>query len=249
MLRERLLAQKLAREKARAEILGTSLHLSEPAGEPHRPPVLAPSTSGSEDLHTAPSQSPNQAMEDRLRNLVLKTKKSRQPGLETPSVGSSSSSTPLLSTVKPSPSHSSTTTPSATENVDDLLDLLAVSVIEQAIETAKAQHNISKPPLRSSVHLSVATQDTLPMNGPAPIDAAAKVAQLEENIKETKRLMAMIQVAPSKQEKDILLQRLREITRCVGLPTFLLPLRFLNFLSQFPFLLTGLRRHIKNLQP
>ena len=228
MLRKRLLAQKLAREKQRAEMQGSPLHLGEPTGEPSHPPVLAPSRSGPDHSHTPPSTSPNQAMEDRLRNLVLKTKKIRQSGLETTSTGSSSSSSPLIHLENPSPSLTPTTTPSVTENADDNLDNLAVSVIQQAIETAKAQKVPPMPSLRSPGPLPVMAQNILPKSGPTSFGAAAKVAQLDEDIKETKRLMAMIDVASSKQEKNALLQRLREITRCVRLSNISFFFRFLN---------------------
>ena len=179
-----------------------------------------------------------QAMEDRLRKLVLKSQRERGRAAVLPDNGACSASattTPSSSgcpSISPSISPSDSSTSSSTSSVpspvasDQLtsvllsahnfsLEDLAVSFITQTIETIKSKPTPTpiKPPAISTHPSNKTTAQSNNTN--TKLELAAKQKRLEQHIAESKKLMNKLGQARSKEEKDVILKAMREMTRCV----------------------------------
>ncbi|RDB27899.1 hypothetical protein Hypma_002212 [Hypsizygus marmoreus] len=155
-----------------------------------------------------------QAMEDRLRSLVMKSQKNKTRSLLSPPPSTASpmdSSHPPIS-ASPTPSSSVTAvspvlsaTPISTITTHAFsLDDLAVSFITETIQTYKAL----PPPIPA------------PISAPKPpsrintkLELAAKQKRLEQQITESKVLMEQLAQAKTKQDKDRILAAMRERSR------------------------------------
>lgn len=202
-----------------------------------------------------------QAMEDRLRKLVLQSQRARGkagPGpdnnngtsnvLAAPTVSpgdvsstspsisaSSSSSSSQPSPVVPSnqlPLAPLTTASVSTHNFS--LEDLAISFITQTIETIKSQPAPTLTPTTISVQPSNKPASTTQPNNnnTTKLELAAKQRRLEQHITESKNLMAKLSQARTKEEKDAILKAMREMSRCVSISPLHLPISFWLSLSR-----------------
>ncbi|KAK0480625.1 hypothetical protein IW261DRAFT_1473595 [Armillaria novae-zelandiae] len=161
----------------------------------------------------------NMAMEEKLRQLVLASQRKKLKSTLTPSVEvlappvapqppedisiePAAEVTPLSTALIPSVSRSSE---AASPVSDRALDDLAVSFITETIQTLKTprERPIATPQYRPS-----ATQATA-----AKQELAAKQRRLEQQIAESRTLMAKLSLARTKQEKDAIMKLLRETSR------------------------------------
>ncbi|TFK32343.1 hypothetical protein BDQ12DRAFT_728765 [Crucibulum laeve] len=223
MARQKELEERIA--KSRLE-LQSQLAAKAPVREAKPQPAFAEAAYSAAD----DQKMDKQAMEDRLRTLVLMSKKAKvetapaslpQPPPETPSdAASPPSTTPSEGFVSPPPPSASSTVSSALVTPTDSaapsspatpvpppssvsvtshgfsLDDLAVSFITQTIKTVKAQPP-PPPPSRANTKFEL----------------AAKQKRLEQQIAESKVLMAKLTQARTKQEKDSILRIMREKSR------------------------------------
>ncbi|KAF9476960.1 hypothetical protein BDN70DRAFT_934620 [Pholiota conissans] len=215
MARQKELEEKIAKSKmelaasAAASKTGTPVAPTAPAPAPPQP------------VKPAMDLGEKQAMEDRLRKLVLQSRKpaqvQAQPSAGAPSntyASASARATPLSLTTElpqpqaaaaaaekvtkvepppPPPPKSSTVSVSAHSfSLEDM----AVSFITQTIETMKSQPTSVPDPAPPAV--SAASRA-----GPdVRSELAAKQKRLEEHITESKLLMAKLSLAKTKEEKD-----------------------------------------------
>ncbi|KAK0220183.1 hypothetical protein IW262DRAFT_1006966 [Armillaria fumosa] len=167
----------------------------------------------------------NMAMEEKLRQLVLASQRKKLKSTLTPSVEVSAppvAPRPLedvsmepAAVITPPPiallSSVSRSSEAASPVSDRALDDLAVSFITETIQTLKTprERPIAAPQYRPS-----ATQATA-----AKQELAAKQRRLEQQIAESRTLMAKLSLARTKQEKDVIMKLLRETSRCVCVPS------------------------------
>ncbi|KAK0495943.1 hypothetical protein EDD18DRAFT_1168037 [Armillaria luteobubalina] len=161
----------------------------------------------------------NMAMEEKLRQLVLASQRKKLKSTLTPSIEVSAPPvapgpledvsmepavvvTPPPTALLPSVSRSSE---AASPVSDRALDDLAISFITETIQTLKTprERPIATPQYRPS-----ATQATA-----AKQELAAKQRRLEQQIAESRTLMAKLSLARTKQEKDVIMKLLRETSR------------------------------------
>ena len=199
---------------------------------------LDPSSGGDFPSTPTPSLDPpteipkKDDMEERLRMLVLQSQRSKVKAGSSPTlpitVSSSSLSTSTLSTSSEAVSSSSSSSSNSTGAVSPALaasdasasslDDLAISFIQETIQTYKTSPAPVPIPTSKSKPPSFANTNTR-------LELAAKQKRLEQEIAETKILMARLAQTRTKQEKDRLLAEMREKTRCVSsvlLATFFL---------------------------
>ena len=162
-----------------------------------------------------------QAMEDRLRMLVLQSQKKKVKALSsaTPVTNRSAErsprpSTPVSSLASPwlAPASSAGTSIGASDTFS--LDDLAVSFITETIETVKSSTTITTlPPARPppSVAGPMASSRALGKS-----ELAIRQQRLEKYIAESKVLMGQLTQARTKKEKDLILATMRERSRCVS---------------------------------
>ncbi|KAF8962577.1 hypothetical protein BDZ97DRAFT_1759184 [Flammula alnicola] len=191
--RQKELAEKIAKTKmelAAAAAAGKS-GTTAVSAQPRPAPPVKPSMDLGE----------KQAMEDRLRKLVLQ---SRKPPVKAESTAPSD---PLARPpVSISHDEKINTTISSTVSVSAhgfSLEDMAVSFITQTIETMKSQPSPVPDPAPPSVK---------PMSN-AKLELAAKQKRLEDHIFESKSLMAQLTGARTKEEKDNILKIMREKSR------------------------------------
>ncbi|PPQ92282.1 hypothetical protein CVT25_008590 [Psilocybe cyanescens] len=221
MARQRELEEKIAQSKLE---LAAATSASKPAATPAN--VQA---SQSAPVKTPMNHEEKQAMEDRLRKLVMQSQRAKaKPG---PKIVAAPD--PLAAVITPpTPSNPSarthheektttTTTTSSTISVsthnshDFSLEDLAVSFITQTIETMKSKSGSVKT---TSAPVS-STSAPAPAIKPAPSyshvksDLAAKQKRLEEHISESKNLMTRLSQCRAKEEKEEIMKIMREKTR------------------------------------
>jgi hypothetical protein len=237
MARQKELEEKIAKSKLElaATTAKSGVQKSGAATPPtttlQPPAVVVPALTPAMDLGE------KQAMEDRLRKLVLQSQKARGRGkvevLAPTATATTTSVTPKVTAPAPHPPQEhqnwtqqapSSSSASATVSISShtfSLEDMAVSFITQTIETIK-----SKP-------FTVAAAK--PMNSNVRLEElAAKHKRLEEHISESKALMAKLSQARSKEEKDGIMKVIREKSRCVFFPTFLFTLVLFHFFCVFP---------------
>lgn len=191
----------------------------------------APSSGSSTPLQVPPKPTVDtedkQAMEDRLRKLVLQSRKSvpkpeapqvtaKQPELVTPTPSNVATTSLALST-NPTP---------ATTNFS--LEDMAVSFITEAIEAVKTLPPLPLP--TPSQPESVPPTQLTPKPPSQPnikSELAAKQKRLERHIAETKNLMEQFSIAKTKEAKDEIMKMIREKRRCVEMLLFHLWFLFL----------------------
>ncbi|KAH7923079.1 hypothetical protein BV22DRAFT_1130921 [Leucogyrophana mollusca] len=211
---------------ARQRELEESITRSKSAlGISYSPPPVASASSSSNSGHALPATSESiidkVAMESNLRRLVLESKKkklnlststsSSATPLQSPtstvflvanSTNGNASHPPLPSTVSPSTSTSSSSdiTPQPPGPLPALnsLEDLAVSFITETIETIK-------PPVLKTVTSN------------AKLELTLKQQRLEQYISESKALMARLVQARNKEEKENILNAMRECSRIMEL--------------------------------
>ncbi|PBK67428.1 hypothetical protein ARMSODRAFT_959006 [Armillaria solidipes] len=161
----------------------------------------------------------NMAMEEKLRQLVLASQRKKLKSTLTPSVEVSAPPvapqpledvsmepaavvTPPPTALLPSVSGSSE---AASPVSDRVLDDLAVSFITETIQTLKMPR---ERPIATSQYRPSTTQATA-----AKQELAAKQRRLEQQIAESRTLMAKLSLARTKQEKDVIMKLLRETSR------------------------------------
>jgi hypothetical protein len=170
-----------------------------------------------------------QAMEDKLRKLVLRSQRAKGKAdaadvpLASPSISASSSSLSSSSSSVPSPVVLSdhlppsqlTTVSLSAHNIS--LEDLAVSFITQTIETIKSKPTPTptQTPPAISTHPSNKPATQTNNNSITKLELAAKQRRLEQHITESKKLMNKLTQAQTKEEKDTILKAMREMTRCV----------------------------------
>ncbi|KAK0192722.1 hypothetical protein F5146DRAFT_516440 [Armillaria mellea] len=161
----------------------------------------------------------NMAMEEKLRQLVLASQRKKLKSTHTPSVEVSTPPvaprppedvsmepaavvTPPPTALLPSVSRSSE---AASPVSDRALDDLAVSFITETIQTLRTPREgpITTPQYRPSTTKATAAKQEL----------AAKQRRLEQQIAESRTLMAKLSLARTKQEKDVIMKLLRETSR------------------------------------
>jgi hypothetical protein len=168
-----------------------------------------------------------QAMEDNLRNLVLRSQRTKgktdadvsltPPSMSTSSSLSSSSSSvpsPVVPSDQLPPSQLTTVSLSAH---DISLEDLAVSFITQTIETIKSKPTPTPTQTLSPISSHPSNKPTTQPNNNSltKLELAAKQRRLEQHITESKKLMNKLAQARTKEEKDTILKAMREMTRCV----------------------------------
>lgn len=215
MARQKELEEKIA--KSKMELAAASA--ASKAGTPANAPVPAPQVKPAMDLGE------KQAMEDRLRKLVLQSRKPAQVQPQpstTPAAEFSqlSISQPPVATSAdvaapaaekpsaPAPQSSSVSVSTHSFSLEDM----AVSFITQTIETMKSQPaSVPEPHPPASLGPRAGSQADVRS------ELAAKQKRLEEHISETKLLMAQLPQAKTKEEKERIMRTMREKTRCVRL--------------------------------
>ncbi|KJA25444.1 hypothetical protein HYPSUDRAFT_53019 [Hypholoma sublateritium FD-334 SS-4] len=198
MARQKELEEKIA--KSKMELAAVASRASAPASAPQPQPQVKPAMDLGE----------KQAMEDRLRRLVLQSRK--------PAVQAEPPPAPAAPSGRPDQLHAESPVGVAlagagavsvldSAHVDGGFSLedMAVSFITQTIETMKAQPtSVGVAPLPSA-------------RGAPPSDVrfelAAKHRRLEEHILESKALMTQLAQARTKSEKDGIMRVMREKTR------------------------------------
>jgi hypothetical protein len=160
-----------------------------------------------------------EGMEERLRMLVLRSRRSEMKASAPPTPPTTASSS-LLSTssgAESSDSSNSSTSavtpaPATSDGVAGFsLDDLAVSFITETIQIYK------KNPTPKTVPIPAPTLKPPPhVNSNTRLELAAKQKRLEQEIAETKILMAKLTQARTKQEKDAILAEMRRRSRCVS---------------------------------
>lgn len=206
-LEERIARSKLELERKQSDAI-TTIRQQTPAPS-HSELTSSPPPSSLNPV--SENTSDKQVMEDRLRSLVLASKRKRQkldvsvtiqPASET-----ADDSARASGAVVPDPLHSDTSSGTRTPStiVDSALDDLAVSFIQESIQTTKPTPlptQVSAPPLK-------------PSSSSSSVGLAARREQLEYQITETKRLMELLSQATTKQGKDSIMTQIRELNRCV----------------------------------
>jgi hypothetical protein len=186
-----------------------------------------------------------QAMEDRLRKLVLQSQVAKgkagsaalstdNNNVSTPSTAASSD-VPLTSPSISASSSSSSSTPSPVVPSDSLshlttvslsahnfsLEDLAVSFITQTIETIKSKSTPTPTQTPTTISIDPSNKSSTQFNNKTnmKLELAAKQRRLEQHITESKKLMSKLAQARTKEEKDTILKAMREMTRCVTMPS------------------------------
>ena len=204
MARQKELEERIARSR-------TELAIATGNSIPSTGPAISTTPSGQSG-----AEPDKQAMEERLRMLVLQSQKKKVKALSSatpvtngsverltqPPTPVSSSSSPLLA---PASSTSASLGASETFSLDDL----AVSFITETIQTVK-----------SSTTLALA-RPLPPPSGASPMpssksELAIRQQRLEKYIAESKVLMDQLTQARTKKEKDLILATMRERSRCVS---------------------------------
>ncbi|KIM46771.1 hypothetical protein M413DRAFT_23128 [Hebeloma cylindrosporum] len=222
--RQKELEEKIA--KSKLELAATTAKSGVKSGDVtppatmSQPPGIAVAPSPAMDLGE------KQAMEDRLRKLVLQSQKARSrakveasaPTAQTTSaVPAITAAAPPLPPPPPPPpqqqpqqnSIQQATSSSATVSMSShsfSLEDMAVSFITQTIETIKSK------PVPAPTALS-AVKPTTSSSNVRLEELAAKHKRLEEHISESKALMAKLSLARSKEEKDGIMKVMREKSR------------------------------------
>lgn len=166
----------------------------------------------------------NMAMEEKLRQLVLASQRRKQKStlIPTPvdvsissvvprpledfvSVGPAVAFIPPPTVLNPVPKKSEASSPS-----DSALDDLAISFITETIQTLKTPHErpAATPPFSAVGFKQSSTQASATKQ-----ELAAKQRRLEQQIAESRTLMAKLSLAHTKQEKDAIMRLLRETNR------------------------------------
>lgn len=202
MARQKELEEKIA--KSKMELAAATNRAGAPVA------MAAAVTPPQVQIRPAMDLGEKQAMEDRLRRLVLQ---SRKPALQAeppppPTAPSGRPDEPLAKSSAAGPVSVSESEPTHVGGFS--LEDMAVSFITQTIETMKAQPasvGVAPPPPSA--------------RGAPPSDVrlelAAKQRRLEEHILESKALMTQLAQARTKSEKDGIMRIMREKTRCVRL--------------------------------
>ena len=216
----------LARKKELEERIARSrLELGLESNVTDSPPITPMSSS---DLSVENHDSAEKdAMEERLRTLVLQSQRSKSkadiPPIAPIAASPSSQSTGAATSGSSRCSTGAMTLVPAGFSLDDL----AVSFIQETIQTYKTSPQISP------VAVSVSKPKPPPqVNSTTRLELAAKQKRLEQEIAETKILMAKLAQARTKHEKDSILAEMREKSRCVSsLPLAACSLAITNRLS------------------
>lgn len=238
MARQKELEEKIAKSKlelaAATAKSGVKSGAATPPTTTSQPPVgIAPVLTPAMDLGE------KQAMEDRLRKLVLQSQKARGRGkveaLAPTATTAAASVVPTVTTPVPlppqqqqnwtqqAPSSSSAPATVSISSHSFSLEDMAVSFITQTIETIKSKPFAAPPPAAK------------PMNSNVRLELAAKHKRLEEHILESKALMAKLSQARSKEEKDGIMKVMREKSRCVFFFSLCFyPFFLVSFLCIFP---------------
>jgi len=209
LARQKELQERIARSKL--ELSKVTTTRSSPNTTPTSTPAPDPA-SGSFRLEVD-KDSNKVSVEDNLRRLVLDSKRNRAGKVSSLNVDASAESdseattASLLGSCSTSSFSRESSSPipppavvdhpvgSCVQDQDALADL-AVSFITEAIQTVK--------PLNANPPASL-----------VKLELAAKQQKLEQQIAESKLLMAKLNTAQSKQEKDAILRAMRERSRCV----------------------------------
>ncbi|KAF5379026.1 hypothetical protein D9615_006073 [Tricholomella constricta] len=221
MARHKELEDRIARSKMELSLIRTT---AMPISTIDRSiPIAASPVSTNDDLD-------KQAMEDRLRSLVLRSQKHRMRSSASASTSATSTDPPSISQSSASSTPSSTVTvlspefpSSAVSSVSShsfSWDNLAVSFITETIETIKATPPPTLPPAPTAKPYQ--SNSTSATTTTTKLELAAKQRRLEAQIAESKILMAKLGQAQTKQERESILAVMRERSRCVfvSLPPF-----------------------------
>ncbi|GLB42174.1 hypothetical protein LshimejAT787_1101890 [Lyophyllum shimeji] len=237
LVRQKALAERIAQTKRELGLISTpTSDPSVPTIDVSIPRTASPVPSGAEE------RSDKQAMEDRLRSLVLKSQRNKGKTSVSPTLSRSTGTadpspmSPTLTSTATSSSGSAVSSRPAPSTASALgshsfsLDDLAVSFITETIETIKATPTPTPSTAATeSLPTPVATPGTVPLartnskltsgvvttNSAAAmkLELAAKQKRLEAQIAETKVLMARLEQARTKQERDSILALMRERSR------------------------------------
>ncbi|KAF8633148.1 hypothetical protein AX17_004649 [Amanita inopinata Kibby_2008] len=210
LARQKELEQKIAKSKME---MGRLASLG-----PITTPLESEGPTESRHGTTAPLNEDNHAMENRLRNLVLKSQKAKAKPVDNLATTHSSSAAtrqepPTVAANQPSMAIPKATTPTLTymSSVQSFsLEDLAVSFITETIQTLK---NPAKPLTPSGTASNGPPVPRAPSRSNVKDDLAAKQKRLEQYIAESKELMFKLTQAGTKQEKDQLLALMRQKTR------------------------------------
>ncbi|KAH9478616.1 hypothetical protein JR316_0009073 [Psilocybe cubensis] len=221
--RQKELEEKIARSKL--ELAAASRTTSTPTST-----QLSQQISQSASIKSSVDQDDKQAREDKLRQLVMQSQRSKAK----PVTKIAPTSDPPVS-VKPSPppappiqhekqpTITTTATATTSHNIsvstqsenDFTLEDLAVSFITQTIATVKSQSASVKaaPVAASAPSVPAPSIKPSPSYSHVKSDLAAKQKRLEDHILETKNLMHRLSLCRSKEEKDVILKIMREKER------------------------------------
>ena len=206
LARQKELAEKIARSKME---LAAATSRAGAAATNAVAAVAAPPPQA--QVRPAMDLGEKQAMEDRLRKLVLQSRKPAvQAELPPPPTAPSGRPDQLRANSPVARAGPVSVSEPAPVSGGFSLEDMAVSFITQTIETMKAQPaSVGVAPLQPSAR------------GAPPSDLrlelAAKQRRLEEHILESKALMTQLTQARTKSEKDAIMRLMREKTRCVRL--------------------------------
>lgn len=206
--RQRDLEERIAKSKLELE----QTLANKVSGEtPHPPTSVTPMSRNASPMNEQTSSLENkQAMEDSLRALVLQSQRARTktavPNLPTnkqlPAVPTTEPQSQQIAVPSPPTDSRNSPFPSFSMTSHSFsLDDLAVSFITQTIETLKPQYQDSAPPPPPPSRVDVKT------------GLAAKQRRLEQQIAESKELMAQFAGARTKQERDSIMALLKEKSR------------------------------------
>jgi hypothetical protein len=237
MARQKELEEKIAKSKLELAAATAKSGVKSGAATPPTTTSLPP-TAVAPVLTPAMDLGEKQAMEDRLRKLVLQSQKARGRGkveaLAPTATTAAASVVPRVTTPVPLPPQQqqnwtqqapSSSSASATVSISShsfSLEDMAVSFITQTIETIKSKPFAPPPPAAK------------PMNSNVRFELAAKHKRLEEHILESKALMAKLSQARSKEEKDGIMKVMREKSRCVFFCLCFSPCFLVSFLCISP---------------
>ena len=242
MARQKELEEKIAKSKQElAETRAATGSTTKPA----TPVSSLQSADGPAPVKPSMDLGEKQAMEDKLRKLVLQSQRAKGKTdaavlsadnsnvsafttaatsdipLTSPSISASSSlslsssSSSVPSPVVPSDQLPLTTVSLSAHNIS--LEDLAVSFITQTIETIKSKSTPAPTQTPTAISSHISNKPTAKSNNNinTKMELAAKQRRLEQHITESKKLMTKLAQAKTKEEKDTILKAMREMTRCV----------------------------------
>jgi len=215
MARQKELEEKIAKSKLELAAAAATATAKSGGVSESATPTITTSQPPAATLRPSMDLGEKQAMEDRLRKLVLQSQKARGRGkVEATTTAPATFPPPQQQQNGVQQTLGSSATVSISSHSFSLEDM-AVSFITQTIDTIKSQPAKASPsPVVSSAVVGTAKPPPPPTSNPnVRLELAAKQKRLEDHILESKTLMAKLSQARSKEEKDGIMKVIREKSR------------------------------------